>query len=734
MWAGNQLYAGDSLGSFHTWDEFQTDSVKEIPVVSTTLENENELSDSDSDADNLNQVPKETRRIISRNKHEAEPSKLHQKSKPKKSKLPDDYSSTADYNEEEEEIEYRKNQNPYIMDEASESSGGDYEYEEEGRRRSRSNQSIPEFKKKLTSEDLAQRIKDKFNIQEYSTTPSETETESDHDRPLTKEEIKELREMDRREKQLDNDFIVGSGSEVSEHEEEEEAIEAVLDSGSEISDFEEHHDLHQFMPSSTDYFENKRMFLCCNLIAKIYLRENADETTCIDVDYNDLSKYRSIHFENKEKLILGTVSSTGVALASRSRVHYKTHDFKNTLTSEAWANDKECIIRMDYDETIDLIAAGNGWFAISTSIRRLRIFMASGLEIGLLNIPQRPMTMIGGDDLLAVIYCNIQNIEQDLFYSLYDVKKRSLISEGPMPIKKEIKWIGFEDRTLYVYGNDHVLYALIFDFGYQFVPIANVQSKHGDFTEFWGVGVSDGQFWGYFLPNDRKFPEPSNNLKLKGIDIEPQCVDENSIDYLLKRYVYCNSSKDDKEKMAIKMDIELLKQFGAAEKNKLYEKMYQIGLQINSKKGQKAVLDFARKKDDKSQEIADKLEEYYSSFNQNDDSEEETKNEQQNEQNENEQNENEQKSESDEPEKSQSDDDANRSRILEEAQQNESDGREDNKDENEAGEELENDENENKSAESNQENNENDEDEDDSENNDEDEDDNEDDEDSIAED
>ena len=237
--------------------------------------------------------------------------------------------------------------------------------------------------------------------------------------------------------------------------------------------------------------------------------------------------------------------------------------------------------------------------------------MGSGLEIAILAIPQRPMSMTAGDDLLFIVFGDKYN--DDLTYWLLDVKKRRLMSEGLLPISKIVNWMGFDDRTFYVLGNNHVLYALVNDFGFQFVPVCNIQSKDEDNAEFWAVGVSKGKLLGVFLPEKRKFPEPTTNLKLDELIFEPQCADEESSDYILRRIAYCNSSKSDRETAAVKMDTELLKQFAEAAKNGLYQKMYQIGLQITSKKGQKITLDFIRQKDDEYQEIADKLEEYWMS-------------------------------------------------------------------------------------------------------------------------
>ena len=159
------------------------------------------------------------------------------------------------------------------------------------------------------------------------------------------------------------------------------------------------------------------------------------------------------------------------------------------------------------------------------------------------------------------------------------------------------------------------MYASVFDFGFQFVPMCSVHSKNEENMEFWGVGVNNGKFWGVFLPENQPYPDTDKMPVLKGIYIEPQCADESSKDFLLYRSIYCNSLKEDKDKNGMKMDTELLKLFAEAEGAHRYEKMYQIGLQIVSKKGQSIALQYANSKDEESQEVGRKLEEYYLAIN-----------------------------------------------------------------------------------------------------------------------
>lgn len=586
FWFCNNLFAGDSEGSIHKWGQIEADEANEIEVVKSVMESDHEIEEfqtSDED-DGITQ----SKHIIVTPKHSPKPPKSHEKL--------DDYDEEEDYDEDEQFS--REHRNPFRIDEASEASS----YSDSELPIRKPTTVTKPLREKLTTEQVAERLKEKYG--DYSTTPTETESESDEEGPKSKEEMKRIREYERKQKELDKKFIANSESASSDGDNEEEEDKPEMLTDSDLDHDDGNKELYQFMPGSTKQFENKRIFLCFNLMAKIFLRENNDDSTSIDVEYNDLMKYKAIHFKNSDNFFLSTVTPTGVAFASSTKVQYRAH--------HPWATDSECLIKMDSDEKIDLLAAGNGWFAVSTTLKRLRIFMGSGFETAIFAIPQRPMTMVGGGNLLGIIFGH--SLNDDLSYMLLDVKARQELASGNLPISPPIKWIGIENRTFYVLGN-RILYALIQDFGHQFVPVCDARPKNIEENEsFWCVGIEEQQLWGVILGNGREEPEPITNLTLKALDIEPQTVEEASRNYIMKRIDYCNSARQDKEQFGIKMDTALLREFSNAAKHRLYQRMLHIGLQLVSKKGQMIALNFIGQKDDvEMKEIGDQLQQFWAS-------------------------------------------------------------------------------------------------------------------------
>ncbi|KAH0788058.1 WD repeat and HMG-box DNA-binding protein 1 [Histomonas meleagridis] len=577
LWVNNNICIGTDDGNYSILSPIDSESLNEIPEYEQIEESEKELESSSDE--------------IPLKKHPTLITKPLKKSKPQ---------LKFDEEEEEEEEEYevhkkRKGIYAFAMDEAEEtdetSSSELHEYasanknvktnEEINRPKRNSEEMFQMLAKKYANEEI-----DDEEQEEYSTTPSTTSEDESED--------EEMKENEKREKKLDKAFIVGSDQSVDEDEEdeEEENLEKMYHFD---SDYDEDKDeLHQMMPGSTSTFVNKRRFLCWNLIGTIFLRENVDEGSSIDIEFADTTKYKDQHFENRDNFILGSLSTGGIVLASRTYVWFKSF--------LSWANDNEFSTRFPDNETIDLIACGEDWFAIATEAPRLHLYMSSGLEIAIIPVASRLTSMIGAGELLAIVYGEYSD------FKLFNVKHRKVVAEGNLPIRKPLKWIGFDQTTLYVLGNDNQLYGLIFNFGSQWVPLCDVQIKlENEKDSFWAVGVGKSNLWGVFLNENEESPLTVSHQKLKGLLIEPLTIDDTAKDYLYRKMEYCNAT--DKGAAAMKMDKELLKLFASAQEIDDHEKMYQIGLQMKSDKGKMFAIQYAKSKD--VDDVADNLAQFY---------------------------------------------------------------------------------------------------------------------------
>lgn len=583
FWAGNSLYVGTDDGAYVAFEEVDVEGAKEIPVVRKVLESDEEIEEyGDSDeADGA----KRYRTLYRREPVESE--------RMGKSNL----SEYEEEEEEEEENDERRNRyrggklkaSSFAIDEADES---EYYSEENYEARNRPKEEREE-KLNESDEDNFKKLTKRFNKEDTlseSDDDETSETESAEERYVDKNE--------RKERRLDKQFVVGSEN---EHEEsssyEEEEEEERFDERYQFSDdvYEKtENELYQFMPGSSKDIVNKRRFLCWNLIGTIFLRENVEEGTSIDIEFADKVKYKDKHFNNKEKFILGSLSSGGIVLASRSNISFQSF--------QKWANDNEFSMRFPIGETIDLVACGDDWFAAATNTLRIHIFLSSGFEIAVLSLSKRLTTMIGNGNLLAIVYGEENELK------LFDIKKRKLIAKCGLPFRSELEWIGFDQNTLYIIGKDNQLYGLLFDFGAHWTPLCDIQNKiFGKYSRFWPIGVGNGCIWGIGLEEDQNTPLTISHQKLKGYDIEPVSIDDSTKEYLFRRFEYCNAI--DKEKAGTKLDKELLSLFAEAEEMKFYEKMFQIGTEMKSSKGRMFAIQYANSKG--VTEIADKLQEFY---------------------------------------------------------------------------------------------------------------------------
>ena len=574
FWVNNNLYIGTDDGTYNIFETVDPESTKEIPVIKQIMESDEEIEEFSDSNEEIN--PKGYR-------------SLH-KRKPLISSILNK-SNLSDYEEEEEEeeiLEKKENRklkaSSFSINEADES---DY-YSEENLDNKNRYKEEREEKLNESDEDNFKKLTKKFNKED-------TESESDDETSETSSSDEAyIEKKERKERKLDKKFIAGGEQDydTSSYEEEEERFDERYQFSDEIGNEEK--EFYQFMPGSSNEIVNKRRFLCWNLIGTIFLRENVEEGTSIDVEFADKVKYKDKHFNNKEKFILGSISTGGIVLASRSNISFQSF--------QKWTSDNEFSMRFPYDETIDLVACGEDWFAAATNTLRIHIFLSSGFEIAVISVAKRLTTMLGYGNLLAIVY------GEDNEYKLFDIKKRKMIANGVLPFRTSLEWIGFDQNTLYIIGKDNQLFGLIFDFGVQWTPLCDIQSKlYEKYSKFWPIGVADGCIWGIGLEGDQNTPLTVSHQKLKGFDIEPVSIDDSTKEYLFRRFEYCNAI--DKEKAATKMDKELLSLFASAEEMKFYERMFQIGVEMKSNKGRMFAVQYANSKG--VTEIASKLQEYY---------------------------------------------------------------------------------------------------------------------------
>jgi hypothetical protein len=567
LWLDGKLCAGSADGYFHMWDQFDPTG-KPIPK-----------SESESESESNAVIP----HVPLRGRYHP----LIPVGRKSDYEIPVQIgSSELDEEEEEEEEEMRGRKRGFRVDEAEEAS------EESDTARIAPKQDV----KKLTSEEMFQRLKSKYASEGEST----TETDSS-------ESSGDTEEHEKFEHHLDKKFLVGSdiSSETSEEMDDAEAIGVVSDVTA--SESEDGRVLYQFTPGETSEFHHHRRFLCWNLIGCIFLRENPapfneadDPTTAIDIEFADTTKYRNWSFDNgAHRVILGSLSSTGVVLASRTNLQHHSH--------ERWAPDAEFSYRFPESETIDLVASGKGWFCVATERRLLRIFTASGLDVAVFSIPSRATTMVGDGNFLAVVFSD------DSFnsFQMFDVKARRMVASGGVPVRNPIKWIGFDNGILFAVGGDLQLISFIHQFGGQWVPVCNIKAHFpANAIDFFCVGVCDNGLWGVFLDEAQPTPLTVSHQYLKELRWNPQVIDANYTAYLQVKVQSLGYAKGTKQKAARQAsDKELAALFSKALRDSKTKLASQIAERIQSRKAREMVVQFARAQ--RADTLADWLEQRY---------------------------------------------------------------------------------------------------------------------------
>jgi hypothetical protein len=400
---------------------------------------------------------------------------------------------------------------------------------------------------------------------------------------------------------LDAAFIAGSDDAEREGEEED-----LIDRGSDEGfEDDEERGVVQFMPGSSNQFVRKRRFLCWNLDGAIFERDNTSDVlpeapSSIDIEYSDTIRFTNQFLVNSPiRRILGSLSKFGVVLASRSILEYRSY--------EKWASDAEVTIKFRETDTIDLIACGNGWFAVATESSLLRIYAPSGLELAALSMIGRPTTMIGGENYLAVIFQREVNAK----CMILNVTRRRLQMDDALTLKAPIKWIGFEGDTLFAMDPNFQLYKLVPTLGLQWVPVCNARAHFPDGAhDFAPVGVGDGSLWGVFLDDEQRHPLTQAHQKLSDIPLAPQGVDDGYRGYLSNYMQFKSSRKQaERDQAATRADKELVREFAQALRTGNLEFAAELGQRVLSGKTKPLLVRFARENHET--ELADFLEEFY---------------------------------------------------------------------------------------------------------------------------
>ena len=317
-----------------------------------------------------------------------------------------------------------------------------------------------------------------------------------------------------------------------------------------------------FSVSSTP-LDLARRFLCWNHVGSITILHGDDEfnnRNTIDINFTDSAYKRPISFTDNMNFIIGAMGEDGAIFASdlqeedddndsieenlddlqmseRTKQAVKrSHKKRNNKSGKPMGSsiffyrfetfgslrDKDWYLKLPDGERVLGSACGQGWAAVMTSRRFLRIFSSGGNQNQVVWLNGDPVTMAGHSRFLAVFYHKASPLPdktQQLGYSLWDTTSFNLVSEGSVScISKgsSLTWVGFSnDCSLMAMDSDGMLSMLVPCGGddlssasWAWAPVLDTVGlrKSAD-DRFWPVSVYDGKLICVPLKGGNLYPD-----------------------------------------------------------------------------------------------------------------------------------------------------------------------------------------------------------------------------------
>lgn len=301
-----------------------------------------------------------------------------------------------------------------------------------------------------------------------------------------------------------------------------------------------------FVCNSTQFEENNFRFLCFNMIGSVILR-NEGEIKTIECMFSDISNKRKLVFSLAENISIAALNNCGLVLASKpeeqnideyenenkttscSTLMFKTIQLISTTIDEvAYSNDWE--VKFGSEEGIENLALGVNWIAVYTDLNNFYIYSLSGILKSIFTVSYHAICMAGYENLLVYVYHLGPPLlgSQSLGFKILDSNRNfETIYEGPLPITpfSYLSWIGFsEEGMLFSYDSEKVLRHFSFNLGKNWIPMLNISTIYNNCpnTNFWVVGVQDGEIYGVELKNGFSEPTPFPKPNLKSYKIKTQ--------------------------------------------------------------------------------------------------------------------------------------------------------------------------------------------------------------------
>ncbi|KAH3854450.1 WD repeat and HMG-box DNA-binding protein 1-like [Dreissena polymorpha] len=236
-------------------------------------------------------------------------------------------------------------------------------------------------------------------------------------------------------------------------------------------------------------------FMIWNAVG-IIRQYNSEEENSIDIEFHDTSIHHAMHLINGSNFTIADLSMEAALLATEG-----DSDTPSKLTCmhfSSWDNNKEWSVTMPEEEVVQCVTLGEGWLAVATSQRNVRLFSVAGVQKEVFTIPGPVVCMCGHTSQLLIIYHRGMGVpgEQCLGVTYLDVRDwRREVHCEPLPLSPTatLNWAGFSaEGTPFFMDSTGIIRMFNRAAGKSWTQIANTRTHaKGKSDHYWIVSMHE---------------------------------------------------------------------------------------------------------------------------------------------------------------------------------------------------------------------------------------------------
>ncbi|ELT99505.1 hypothetical protein CAPTEDRAFT_108416 [Capitella teleta] len=249
-----------------------------------------------------------------------------------------------------------------------------------------------------------------------------------------------------------------------------------------------------FQPSSTPVNWSHR-YMVWNTVG-LALQYSTDEEQSVVVEFHDTATHHPLHIPNGPGYTMAALSDQALVLAAPSDGEAVSQVV--CMHFNAWDKSKEWTCGMPEEEDIEAICIGEGWLAVATNMRHVRVFTVAGLQKDIFSIPGPVVAMAAHSNQLFIVYHSGMGLPGDQclgFRLMYvaESKKKSVVDSAALPLSPSstLAWIGFtSEGTPTIVDSSGAVRLFNRSFAQTWSQIASLRNHcKGKSDNYWVIGL-----------------------------------------------------------------------------------------------------------------------------------------------------------------------------------------------------------------------------------------------------